>query len=99
MQYGTVAQVAEGGNHERCRYTILLTRPVPDLARLLAGVNGIAGLEIDRDRVTLEYGSEREAAARLLAELVRREVPVASFSPNAPGLEEAYLRTGIRQVD
>jgi hypothetical protein len=30
---------------------------------------------------------------------VRLELPVAAFSGNAAGLEEAYLRAGIRQVD
>ena len=36
---------------------------------------------------------------RLLADLVHRKIPVSSFAPVAPGLEEAYLRIGIAQVD
>ena len=51
------------------------------------------------DRLLLEYGREREQAARLLAELVGRGLPVAAFSPQAMDLEEAYLRAGIRQVE
>jgi hypothetical protein len=47
----------------------------------------------------LEYTNTRDAAAQLLAELIARRIPVASFTPNAADLEEAYLRTGIRQVD
>jgi hypothetical protein len=28
-----------------------------------------------------------------------KQLPIASFAASAHGLEEAYLRTGIRQVD
>jgi hypothetical protein len=31
--------------------------------------------------------------------LIEHRIPVAAFTPNAPGLEEAYLRTEIAQVD
>lgn len=99
VQFGTVAQVAESGNGERCRYTIILARPVAGLAEVIAQIAGVSHVEVDRDRLTLEYSSGRQDAAALLADLVVRQVPVAAFSPNAPGLEEAYLRTGIRQVD
>lgn len=99
LQYGTVAQVAATGNGERCRYTIGLVRPVAGLADRMRGIQGLSGVQIDRDRLVLEYSSDRERAAELLAEMVRRDIPISSFAPNAPGLEEAYLRTGIRQVD
>jgi hypothetical protein len=49
--------------------------------------------------VTFEFASASEDAAALLAQLVNRRVPVASFVPHRPGLEEAYLRIGIEQVD
>jgi ABC-2 type transport system ATP-binding protein len=101
LQYGTVAEVAaHSGNGDRCRYTVVLARPVAGAADLLAGVPGVTGVEVDRDRVTLEYASTRDDAATLLNDLVvTRRLPVASFAANTPGLEEAYLRTGIRQVD
>jgi len=59
----------------------------------------VSEISIDRDRIVLEYSNEKDSAAKLLAELVRRKLQVAAFSPNAAGLEEAYLRTGIKQVD
>jgi ABC-2 type transport system ATP-binding protein len=99
IQFGTVGEVAASGNGHRCRYTIVLASPVARLADSLNQIEGVDGVQVERDRVTLEYASGRDDAARLLAELVGRRVPVAAFTPNAAGLEEAYLRTGIRQVD
>jgi ABC-2 type transport system ATP-binding protein len=99
LQMGTVAEVAASGNNQRCRYTITLTRPIAGLGDTLRDIAQVSDVQIDRDRVVLEYSSDREHAADLLALLINQGVPVASFTPNAPGLEEAYLRTGIRQVD
>lgn len=99
LRFGTVAEVAEVGDPDRCRYNIGLARPVPGLRGLLESIAELSILELDRDRLVVEYGSDRERAAALLAELVRLQVPVASFAAHAPGLEEAYLRTGVRQVD
>jgi len=99
VQFGTVAEVAGAGDGQRCRYTIVLARPTAGVADLLSKVAGVNAVEIDRDRITLEFSRQREDAAALLAELVAQQVPVASFTANAPDLEEAYLRTGIRQVD
>ena len=99
VQLGTVAEVAASGNGRSCRYTVLLTRPVAGLADTLSRIAGLSNVQIDRDRAVMEYGSQREAAAELLAMLVGEGLPVASFSANTAGLEEAYLRTGIRQVD
>ena len=107
MQLGSVAEVAAGttgdagaaGGAGRCRYTVLLARPVAAIGEALAAVAGVTGVRVERDRVVLEFSSDRAGAAGLLAELVGSGLPVASFSPNTPGLEEAYLRSGIAQVD
>ncbi len=99
MQLGTVAQVADHSSNGRCRYTMLLARPVAGLRDQMAGIEGISTVDVDNQRVVFEYENNQERAAELLEELVSRKIPVASFTANAPGLEEAYLRTGIRQVD
>jgi ABC-2 type transport system ATP-binding protein len=102
VRFGTVAEVANhatNGDATRCRYTITLAHPVAGLARVLAEMDGVAHLEVDGDRIVLEYGASRDAAAALLARLIEQKLPVAAFTPNAPGLEEAYLRTEIAQVD
>jgi ABC-2 type transport system ATP-binding protein len=99
VKYGTVAQVAGSADDSRCRYTITLARPVAGLKDLLVQITGVEGVDIDRERVSLEFFNDRAQAAELLARLVEHRLPVAGFAANAPGLEEAYLRTGIRQVD
>ncbi len=99
VQYGTVNEVVAAGDGRRCRYTIVLTDPTPIIRDVLDRFAGIAAVEIDRERVTCEYDNAPADAARLLAHLVAERIPVASFTPNTPDLEEAYLRTGIRQVD
>jgi len=99
VKIGTVAEVTNMHAGDRCRYTIELAHAVAGLAELLPTLPGVTNASVDRQRVVLEYTNTREAAAELLADLVARRVPVASFAPNAADLEEAYLRTGIRQVD
>ena len=95
----TVAQVASGPADQRCRYTVLLARPVPQLAAIVEKIAEVTGVAVEDSRLVLEYTSGREPAAALLAELMRLGLPVASFSANAASLEEAYLRTAVRQVD
>ena len=99
-QFGTVQQVAAHGHDAaRRRYLVTLAHPVTRLAELLDSLPGVSAVQADRARVTFEYGPTPDDAARVLAELVTRRVPVASFAPVAVNLEEAYLRAGIRQVD
>jgi len=99
LQFGTVAQIAHHGANGKCRYSLALAHPVPGLGRLLEEIEGVAAVQAERDSAVFEYGSSREEAARLLAHLVQLKLPVAAFVANAPGLEEAYLRIGNRQVD
>jgi ABC-2 type transport system ATP-binding protein len=100
VKYGTVSDVASHGDRDgRCLYTIVLARSIPRLESLMGEISGVSAVQIERDRITFEFSRDRDEAARLLAALVARQVPVAAFSPNAAGLEEAYLRIGIQQVD
>ena len=99
VKFGTVATVAGLEDADRCRYKLLLASPVPQLCDLLEGLADVTDVKTERDRATFEYLSYRAAAARLLATLVNNNVPVASFTADAPGIEQAYLRAGIGQVD
>jgi len=102
ISFGTVAQIAGAESRERTLYRIVLARRIDDLsARLepLRRLEGVRRLEQDGDVITLEYERDREAAARLLTKLMDAELPVAEFRPLAPDLEQAYLRSGIGQVD
>jgi hypothetical protein len=99
VQIGTVSEISHGLSADRCRYTILLAHPSTEAIVQLRRIGEISDVQVDGDRYVIEYKAGRDAAAKLLAELVRARLPVASFSANSAGLEEAYLRHGIRQVD
>lgn len=98
-QFGTVAQVVGGKQDNRCHYRVTLARSVPDAARLLSEMGGLTRIEVHGRQISFEYEHEAGAAAALLARLLREGLPVASFAPVEHDLEQAYLRTGIRQVD
>lgn len=99
VNYGTVQEVAHGSDGGRCRYTVELAEARTGVAELLAGISGITGVAVDGHKVVLEYVRDAGAAAALLAMLIKQDVPVASFTANRVDLEEAYMRTGVRQVD
>jgi ABC-2 type transport system ATP-binding protein len=102
VRFGTVAQVASAAgdvDDSRCRYTILLAHPVTGIAAVLEQIEGVSDVNADGERIVLEYSSSRDDATALLAKLIEQKIPVASFAPNAPGLEEAYLRHEVAQVD
>jgi ABC-2 type transport system ATP-binding protein len=98
-QFGTVSEISGQGANGRCRYAIELVSPVAGLAARLQSIDGIGDVEIDRQRIILTYSSAKAEAAQLLAHLIGSQLPVASFHAVAHGLEEAYLRTGIKQVE
>jgi hypothetical protein len=77
----------------------MLTRAVPRLEEYLTTIEQVSDVTVDRDQVVMEYPSDRDLAAGLLKQLMAAEIPVASFAPVTSGLEEAYLKAGIRQVD
>ena len=99
IKFGTVRSVIDSQTGDRCRYTVGFSKSVAGLDKSLADIDGVSNIVADRERVILEYPSDRDAAVVLLAELVRRKLPVSSFSANAVDLEEAYLRAGVIQVD
>ncbi len=100
-RFGTVAEIG-GGSVDRCGYRMVLSRAVSDAASRIEAVPGIADvrrLEIDGTRIDLEYLSDRDKAAELLRGLIQAGLPVAEFHAMRPDLEQAYLSTGIAQVD
>jgi ABC-2 type transport system ATP-binding protein len=99
IQFGTVASVSNAAHGDRCRYTVLLTRPIPRLEATLGAIANVAKVQVDGERVMFEYDVGREAAAALLADLMKLGLPIAGFTANAASLEETYLRSQIRQVD
>ena len=92
VQYGTMSEVSSHDTNGRCRYTMLLARPVAGLKDLLAKIDRIGSIEVDNQRVIFEYDSAQEDAASLLAELIARKLPVASFAPNARAGTGKFVR-------
>jgi ABC-type multidrug transport system ATPase subunit len=100
LQFGTVHEVSRSTLVAgRACYEIRLARVVAHLAPILETIEGVSQVVIEQDRVSLEYDADLRCAAELLASLVRNQVPVAAFGKQASGLEQAYLRSGIGQVD
>ena len=99
IQLGTVAEVSQTALGERCRYTVLLARSIPQLAATAGKIQNVSHVSVESDRMMLEYDIGRDAAAKLLLELMRLGIPVAGYAANAASLEETYLRSQIRQVE
>ncbi len=98
-EFGTVAQVVGGKQDNRARYHVVLARAEPETGRILSGVAGLSHVEVHGRDISFEFDHDPQAAADLLQLLIGRGLPVARFTPAAHDLEQAYHRTGIRQVD
>jgi ABC-2 type transport system ATP-binding protein len=99
VRAGTVAEVAGAGGHGRGLYRVTLARVVGDIGARVADLEGARQLHVDGKVLTLEFDRDPVAAAGLLQRLVVLGLPVADFRALEPDLEEAYLRSGIEQVD
>lgn len=99
QQCGTVAQVVGRKDDNRCQYEMTLALAVPNVGETLAGIEGLDRVEVHGREISFEYEHDDGAAAKLLRLIFERGLPVARFSPVEHDLEQAYLRTGIRQVD
>ena len=99
LRSGTVAELASARGHNRCAYRVVLARRLSDLAARIADVEGVYDVQIDGDQLRFVADREREAAAGLLLRLLDAGLPVAEFRTERFDLEEAYLRSGIGQVD
>ncbi|MBK8267147.1 MAG: ABC transporter ATP-binding protein [Planctomycetes bacterium] len=98
-QFGTVAQVVGGKEDNRCMYAVMLARPMPEAARILSEMHGLTRVEVHGREIAFEFEHEDAKAADLLAALLAKGLPIAKFTPVEHDLEQAYLRTGIKQVD
>ncbi len=99
VSYGTVEQIARTSVNGRRRYALHVAGDGIELARNEAQAAGADGFTMEDHRLSFDFESHPQHAARLLASLIARGVPVASFAPVASGLEQAYLQAKIRQVE
>lgn len=96
---GTVAQVVGGADHRQLRYHGRLAAQIADLGNRLATLPHLFNVEVNGVEFWFDDDAEPAAAAATLRRLVELGLPIASFAPIKADLEQAYLRTGIRQVD
>lgn len=99
VQFGTVAEIASHVDATRCRYTVTLAGATGDVKQVLSRIEGADHIQVNHETFSLEYSSNRQDASQLLKRLIDLGLPVAAFTAHQVDLEEAYLRTGIRQVD
>lgn len=98
LQFGTVATLT-GRDDGRCGFQMILTRPTIECGETLGRIDGLSHIEISDRQVTFEYYRDDKRASDLLRQLVGAGLPILSFAPIRPDLEDAYLRAGVRQVD
>lgn len=63
------------------------------------GIDGVADVTRVGRQVEFVYTSDEAEAAALLRKLIDNDIPVLSFEVVRTSLEEAYLRSGVKQVD
>ena len=51
----------------------------------------VVDVQVDGERVTIEFGSDADGAAGLLAALVHGQVEVKSFAEKEPTLEDVFM--------
>lgn len=104
IQHGRILRLSRseelhGHEHEKRTYRLTLAEEPANCRSFLAGMEGVANLECQGQAITFDYPREDAAAAQLLARLVRHGCMVTSFGPVRRSLEEAYLKSGVKQVD
>jgi ABC-2 type transport system ATP-binding protein len=99
VEYDTIDQISAPRDGQRCQYSITLCHPANDVEEMLAEFPGIENVHVAGENITFEYIRDPKAATELLSGLVKKQLPVAAFTPGAQNLEEYYLSTGIKQVD
>ena len=66
---------------------------------VLAAIDGVSQVNCNGCRYRFDFDAENGKAVELLRTLVEQGVPVVSFSKVKTSLEDAYLRSGVKQVD
>lgn len=97
--FGSVESVAGAADASRSMYRVQLAYAQGDAAARLGGIPNLTRVAVDGAVIDFEFDRERAAAAELLKQLIAAGLAVAEFRPIQPDLEQAYIRTGIGQVD
>ncbi len=104
IERGSILQWSEtsalGQDHrERRAYRLETIQDDQNYEDLLAAIDGVSQVRCNGGSYTFDYHTPEDKAVELLRLLVERGVPVVSFTRVKASLEEAYLRSGVKQVD
>lgn len=95
----TTAHALQHREEQRRTYCVRCLDGDGDHSTLIGGINGVSHLRRDGRGYTFDYHADDEQAAALLRTFIRLELPLVSFAEVKTSLEEAYLRSGVKQVD
>jgi len=84
---------------QRRTYRLTALDDRPHYAAAIAGIDGVSRLSHNGRTYTFDYHAGETDAADLLRRLLELQVQVVSFTMVKTSLEEAYLRSGVKQVD
>lgn len=98
LRFGSVGEIARRSD-DRCRYIVTLAQTPPETDAVLADIAGLERLRRADHKIEFEYDSDPHRGHQLLREMIERGLQVNSFAPAAPDLEDAYLRSGVTQVE
>jgi ABC-2 type transport system ATP-binding protein len=100
LRFGTVADISgESAAADTTQYAVTLAARLGDVENRLKAFAKIRAVRVDGDKLTIELPRDKAAAAEALKDLIMAGLPVAEFRPIQVDLEQAYLRSGIAQVD
>ena len=85
-------------DHRRT-YRVTTLDDRPEHAQIISAIDGVSDLRQHDRTHTFDYHSGDPEAAELLRHLVAKNIPVLSFTVVTASLEEAYLKSGVKQVD
>jgi ABC-2 type transport system ATP-binding protein len=80
-------------------YRIEPVPPSDGFEMRLGAIDGVDNVQTNGRGFQFDYHADESQAAELLAALVRDGVPIISFGPVRTTLEDAYLKSGVKQVD
>ncbi len=97
LRWGEADAIRHEQDHRRT-YRLITLDDGP-YVELIEEIDGVSHLRREDRILTFDYHSDDRRAAELLRLLMGKDVPVLSFTRIKTTLEEAYLRSGVRQVD
>ncbi|MHC4695600.1 MAG: ABC transporter ATP-binding protein [Planctomycetota bacterium] len=97
LRWGPADTIRHEEDHRRT-YRLITLDDGP-YVEVIRAVEDVSHVRQDERTFTFDYHADDRRAAELLRLLIGENVPVLSFTRVKTSLEEAYLRSGVRQVD